>query len=186
MSFASNPHGPLILISGRPHSGKSYLVAELLQQLRPLGWRIAGILAEGHWQNDRRSGFTLVDLSDGRRTPLAARIVGDDSQNPPYVFHASGIAAGYRALATERCARADLLVVDEVGCLELQGGGWADRLAPLLARPEAVHIWVVQSAWLPAVCRTWRLSPLRIITAIQDGALDQLREILQSIGTKRL
>lgn len=175
----------MILITGPPHSGKSSLIAELLQRLRPLGWRTAGILAEGHWSDGRRSGFTLVDLSDGRRTPLSERIVDSGPGDFPYAFAPEGIAAGRRALTGKRCAGADLLGVDEVGSLELQGEGWADLLVPLLALPGPVQIWVVQSAWLPAVCRKWQLSPLRIIAATESGALADLLKMLQGMGTPR-
>ncbi|MEZ4598726.1 MAG: nucleoside-triphosphatase [Syntrophotaleaceae bacterium] len=173
-------HGPLILISGPPHIGKSSLVAELVRQLRALGWRIAGILAEGHWQNDRRSAFTLIDLSDGKRTPLAVRTDPAGSGGFPYAFYPEGLAAGRLALSLSHCAGADILVVDEVGSLEIQGKGWADHLRPLLELP-VIHLWVVQSARVAGVCRRWGISPLHVICADETDATARLLKILQNL-----
>jgi nucleoside-triphosphatase len=183
VSVPSTPHGPLILVTGPPHSGKSSMLANLLQQMRALGWRMAGILAEGHWQNGRRSGFTLIDLQSGRRTPLARRITVDDPRTFPYVFFPMGIAAGRRALSPTRCLEADLMVVDEVGSLEIRGGGWADRLPPLLQQTDTIHLWIVQSKRVAAVCDQWQLTPHRIIDATAPDARLHLHETLLAIGS---
>lgn len=150
-----------------------------LRQVRVLGWQVAGVLAEGHWEKGRRSGFSLVDLGDGRRTRLADRAKHAGTAGLPYIFHAEGVAAGRRALALSRCAGADLVVVDEVGALELGGRGWAECLAPLLTQVDAWHLWVVQSARLEAVCRHWHLSPVLVVDASRAGGVDRMVAAIQ-------
>lgn len=172
-------HGPLIVVSGPAHCGKSSLVKVFLRHVCAQGWRVAGIFAEGHWENNRRSGFTLVDLGDGRRTPLARRAEDGTATGLPYVFIPEGLAAGRRALTLPRCAGADLVVVDEVGALELGGRGWAERLAPLLTQVDAWHLWVVQSACLEAVCRHWHLSPVLVVDASRPDAADRMIAFIQ-------
>jgi nucleoside-triphosphatase THEP1 len=80
-----------------------------------------------------------------------------------------------------RCAGADLLVIDEVGSLELRGAGWADVLPPLLDRCRLPQLWVVQSAWLEAVCKKWQLHPIRVIDASTPHALDDLTASAQKL-----
>jgi nucleoside-triphosphatase THEP1 len=167
-------HGPLIIVSGPAHCGKTTLVTLLVSHLRDQGRQLAGILAEGQWRDQRRSGFTLVDLADGRRTLLAERIADCGPHAFPYAFHAEGLAAGYLALGPRRCAGADLVVVDEVGSLELRGAGWARNLGLLLRQCRSLQLWVVQAARVEAVCRKWQLSPVRVIDASQPQALDNL------------
>ncbi|ABA87420.1 hypothetical protein Pcar_0159 [Syntrophotalea carbinolica DSM 2380] len=181
MIVTHQTHAPLVIVSGEAHCGKTTLVADLLQYLRRQGRQLAGILAEGHWCNGRRSGFTLIDLSDCRRTPLADRIVEPGPNRFPYVFRPEGLAAGRRALCLSRCASADLLVVDEVGSLEVHGGGWAELLGPLLNQPRLLQLWVVQSAWLEAVCRSWQLTPTRIIDASAADALIDLTTTVERL-----
>ena len=169
------------MISGPAHSGKTSLVASLLQPLCLNGWHVSGILAEGHWRAGRRSGFTLIDLGTGRRTPLADRVDTAHSGAFPYVFDPQGLAAGRHALAAACCAHVDLVVVDEVGRLEIGGQGWSDLLAPLLCGAPRMHLWVVQSAWMEAVCRKWRLSPAHIVDASDRGARPHLLTLFEKI-----
>jgi nucleoside-triphosphatase len=174
MTTAEQNHGPLIIVSGPAHCGKTSLVAALLPRLAQQGRRVAGILAEGHWRDNRRSGFTLIDLCSGRRTPLAGLMVDAGPQDFPYELNPKGLTAGRRALSSEDCFDADLVVVDEIGSLEVNGGGWAECLPVLLKRSGLAHLWVVQSRWLESVCAKWGLSPCAIIDAADSRALDRL------------
>lgn len=178
MSLPIPPHGPLIIVSGAAHCGKTSLVKHLVQRLRRQGRRLAGILAEGHWCGGQRSGFTLINLSDGRRTPLANLINDCRPQDFPYAFRPEGLAAGREALALPRCATAELLVIDEIGSLEIHGGGWAELLVPLLNQSCLLQLWVVQSRWLETVCHHWQLTPTRIIDA---SAVNSLVDLMTTV-----
>ncbi len=174
-------HAPLIIVSGPAHSGKTTLVNHLVRYLRRQGLQLVGILAEGHWCGERRSGFTLIDLSNGRRTPLADLVDNCGPNEIPYAFRAEGLAAGRQALALPRCAGADLLVVDEVGSLEVHGGGWSELLDPLLTQSRLLQLWVVQSRRLVAVCHHWQLTPIRIIDASAPDALVNLITTVEQV-----
>lgn len=179
-------HAPLFIISGAPHSGKTSLLMALLQRMTARGWRGAGIVTEGHWQNGQRSGFTLIDLRDGRRTPLAVRQSRAEGEAVvPYRFFAEGMAAGKRALAHVGPAAADVAVVDEVGQLELRGQGWAGCLDGLLALPVRAHLWVVKSSCVTAVCLRWRLRPCQVVEAGDPGAVDRLAVALTALAPEK-
>jgi nucleoside-triphosphatase len=181
MTTGEQNHGPLIIVSGSAHCGKTSLVAALLPRLVQQGWRVAGMLAEGHWRDDRRSGFTLIDLRNGQRTPLARLVVDAGPQDFPYEFNPDGLIAGRRALSLENCFDADLVVVDEIGSLEVNGGGWAGCLPALLRRSGPMHLWVVQSRWLESVCAKWGLLPDAIIDAADPDARHRLAAMMDDL-----
>jgi hypothetical protein len=88
---------------------------------------------------------------------------------------------GRRALTSEDCFDADLVVVDEAGSLEINGGGWAECLPALLRRSGAAHLWVVQSRWFESVCTKWGLSPDAIVDAADGDALDRLTAMMEGL-----
>jgi len=107
---------PVIILSGPGQSGKTTLLSALVCLLREEGVKVAGILAEGLWENGVRSGFNLIDLFDDSSVSLSRRIPDNDLCNGiPFEFYEAGLAAGMRALSLERCAGADVVIVDEVG-----------------------------------------------------------------------
>jgi len=174
-------HAPLFIITGASHSGKTSLLFALLERLAGRGWHAAGIVTEGHWQDGERSGFTLIDLQSGRRTPLAVRRPRDETGAVvPYRFYPEGLAAGKQALAHIHPATDGLAVVDEVGQLELRGQGWAQCLDRLLNLPVRAHLWVVKSSCVTAICRRWHLQPRQVVTA--GNVQEEDRLIVSLVG----
>jgi nucleoside-triphosphatase THEP1 len=169
----------VIIITGETRSGKTTLAEALVNWMSGRGLKTAGILARGHWRNDQRSGFDLVDLGDGRVTPLATR-------NPKpakdavtgFSFSPQGLSAGKEALSLECCRDADWIVVDEIGRLELAGSGWEPQLAPLLAGTAAGHIWVVRESLVDPVCRLWNITPAAIVSTGNPEALSLLKSFV--------
>ncbi|HNW43793.1 MAG TPA: nucleoside-triphosphatase [Elusimicrobiales bacterium] len=121
----------LFLITGVQGSGKSQLVAGLAEGLRRAGKKPGGICAEGFWENGARAGFDLINLASGARAPLCRRGKGGKVRAGAFRFYEEGLAAGAQALSTAGLAGADAVFVDEVGFLELEGGGWAGPLKEL-------------------------------------------------------
>ena len=169
-----------IIITGGRQSGKSTLAARLVQFLNSRGVTLSGILALGLWQDDQRQGFDLVDLKTGVKCPLARRQTDSgDNTITPFQFFDKGIAAGARALNEERCRDTSVIIVDEVGKLELQGEGWARFLDPLLSIRSAVHIWIVRENLVEKVRRKWNLQQVKIIHVEEDDSFEKLKIVLK-------
>ncbi len=157
---------PVFVITGGHGSGKSELVAELARLLREDGRKPGGICAAGLWENCTRSGFDLVDLASGKRVPLCRRgVAGTGVTTGEFGFFPDGLAAGALALSAESAAAADLIFVDEVGFLELEGGGWAPALERLLRGPRRPLVLVVRDYLLDKVLARWALAPAAVFQA---------------------
>lgn len=131
-------------LTGPRQSGKTGLVLELAENAVKRGLRVAGFASPGLWEHGQRSGFDLLEFDTGEKYPLSRRVKG--LRPIPYMFDAESLAKGSRALSIPRCRAADLVIVDEVGPIELRGGGWAHCLESLLALDGPVHLWVVRTS----------------------------------------
>jgi nucleoside-triphosphatase THEP1 len=167
-----------VIITGGVQSGKSTLAAGLVSFLKDRGVPIAGILATGLWKENQRHGFDLTDLKTGVTTPLARRVGHqENSAITPFEFFDKGMAAGQRALDAEGCAHARMIMVDEVGKLELMDRGWAPFLKALVLIPGAVHVWVVRDNLVEAVCHRWHLDRVDIVHVSDTAALERLKRL---------
>jgi len=149
----------VFLITGGHGSGKSELVAELARLLRAAGKKPGGICAAGLWENGVRSGFDLVNLADGARQPLCRREPGGTVRAGEFRFYDDGLAAGRAALSAGALAGADAVFIDEVGFLELEGGGWAPQLSEVLGAGGPPAVLAVRDYLLEKVMARWRLRP---------------------------
>lgn len=144
----------LALVTGDVGVGKTTVVGRVVELARTRGYTCAGIWSPARLVDGQKTGIEAVDLGSGERR-LLARIAGTGSgpRMGRYVFDPTVMAWANDALARAVAARPDLLVVDEIGPLELErGGGLAPVLAPLAGGRVPCALIVV---------RTWLLEALR-------------------------
>jgi len=167
-----------IVITGPVQSGKSSLAWNLIKKLQQLSIPMAGFIAQGLWKNNQRCGFNLVDLKTKMITPLAKRNSPENSQpssgKVPYTFFKEGINAGYRALMPEVCKEAKIIMVDEMGRMEIQGQGWAPCIDPLMVLKHPIHIWIIREALVSPICQLWPFKKTDIIHVHNDLAVEKL------------
>jgi nucleoside-triphosphatase len=155
------PAPPRILLTGRPGCGKTTVIrraAELIGLERCVGFYTEEVREKG-----RRVGFDVVTL-DGRRGRLA-RVGARGPRVSRYgvdleSFEALGVETLERALL----AGARLLVVDEIGKMEL----FSQRFTALLDRllgpsAESAVLGTVLAGRHPAVERLRQLRGLRVM-----------------------
>jgi iron complex transport system ATP-binding protein len=167
-----------IIITGGIQSGKSTMAAELLAFLKEKKIAAAGILAPGLWRNNQRRGFDLIDLKNGKKYRLARRRTDlNETDLTPFEFFPEGMKAGTRALTRVNCRKASVIMVDEVGRLELSNSGWAGSLKSLLTLTDALHIWIVREKLVAEVCEKWRLQSVKTLNVEDKNSFTQLKNL---------
>jgi len=181
-SKSANDHGGplLIAIHGETGCGKSSLAArfvdEISAELRVVGWLQP---AQGERLDNRAGsayGWQRIAVA---ATPIAY-LLRDETRQPPY-READGSAQVIDAWLQSEIADPrpiDLLVVDEIGNIELAGGGHHERLQRLLACQPAAVLIVVNSGRLDKVSQLIGQRFDVAIDATQADAMQQLREVL--------
>jgi nucleoside-triphosphatase THEP1 len=165
----------MIIITGDVQSGKSTLAMELAIHLMQKKQKIAGIIAKGLWKDNVRSGFNLIDLSTNQQAPLARRKKDlKKGHVTPFDFFKAGMDFGANALEKKKCCNSNIILVDEVGKLELRGLGWACFLNPLLTIKSATPIWIVRENLVNDVCINWNLNNVQIVRVNEKNALERL------------
>ena len=144
----------LALISGAIGIGKTTVVGRIIELARARGRTCAGLWSPARVENGIKTGIETIDLHSGERR-LLARVAakGTGQRVGRWSFDPAVLAWANDVLARAIAARPDLLVVDEIGPLELQrGGGLAPVLLPLAAGDFPRTLLVV---------RVWMLDELR-------------------------
>jgi len=128
-------------------AGKTTLCRAIAAQARAAGWDVAGLLSPAAFEGRSKIGILAEDLRTGETRPLA-RVTPHpdfDLQIGNWYFNRASLAWGNRVF--EASLPCDLLIVDELGPLELlRGEGWlaaitalrqgSYRLGLVVIRPE--------------------------------------------------
>ncbi|NIN73278.1 MAG: AAA family ATPase [Gemmatimonadetes bacterium] len=169
---------PRILLTGRPGCGKTTVIKRAVELIGPD--RCAGFYTEEVREKGRRVGFDVVTL-DGRRGPLARAGARGPRVSRYGVdlasFEALGVATLERALEAGR----QVLVVDEIGKMELFSGRFTALLERLLGpSSDRAVLGTVLAGRHPEVDRLRRRREPRIIEVRprnRDGLPRELGEI---------
>jgi nucleoside-triphosphatase len=170
MDMSQNP--TLFLITGSRGAGKTTFCDQLARDAREAGWQVAGLISRPIFSGPRR---TAIDAEDQRTGDTRRLAVAAPEGEPPtpgtksWQFDPAALAWGNQVLAT--ATPCDLLVVDELGPLELERGtGWQAGLSAVDSRQYAIALVVIRAELLGEALLRWDEANLVEIDTPEDCA----------------
>lgn len=137
--------GLLWAVSGPRQAGKTAFCRSVALAARQAGWQVAGLLSPALFQQGVKTGILAEDLRTGESCCLASTLRQSPKDLPfgDWFFNPDALSWGNRVL--ESCLPCDLLIVDEVGPLELICQlGWLAALEVLPRRQFRLALVVIR------------------------------------------
>ncbi|MBP7464297.1 MAG: hypothetical protein KA793_08165 [Bacteroidales bacterium] len=161
----------IIIITGEIRHGKTTMLLELISLLKKENIPVGGIAAPDVFENNLRIGYDVINVATGERVVLS-RITGSSNmiQIGKYYLHREGVAFGQKALSVENNQTSQLIVIDEIGPMELDNQGWAHSIDNLLKHFEIPMIFVVRSSMVNQVIANWSIENPVIIDVEKQTA----------------
>lgn len=177
--------GKRLMMTGPIGVGKSTLLARLVETGTREGLRIGGIISLRIWDEGETMGYNMIDIDSGKTVPLA--LVGnrldefgvekdDVAYFPPelfggricrYHFLESAFVQGNLLLneLNRKKHDFDVIAVDEIGFLELNGMGFSNSVPLLRDLKEFPGLVVV-------VCRDFLATRVRELLPYQFDTIE--------------
>lgn len=159
----------VIVVTGAIGIGKTAVCEKVVKTVQSRGYACGGILT----YKARDKGLTILDIQTGKSKTLAST---DNIYHGPrtgrYFFNVEAIEFGIRAI--DRGAYSDILFVDELGYLELDGEGFVNSLELIKAGEVKNSVLVIRKQLLPAFLARLGDKPSIFETTI--GTRNQLPE----------
>ncbi len=173
LSFLKREHErrpTVFIITGAVQQGKTTFVTKLLELLKASGVKPGGFTAPGvHNVQGQRTGFQLYDVATGKLYPLCTTSPVEGAQRVgPYYFYESGFAQGRALLAPEALTNKDLVIIDELGPMELRNEGWHSSVAQLAQSGFSPQVWVVRRPLLSKILAKWYIGTVYIADVGKD------------------
>ncbi len=169
----------IYIISGNTRSGKTTFLKKVIAALKKQksDYRINGIIAHGFDRNNERYGFDIENIKTGEKQFLCSQKPLENAKKiGRFYFSEKGLRFGRNAL-TEDLKNCQLLVIDEIGYMELKGKGWFDAIEKAMEHQNLNMIWVVRKRILEDVLRLWQHSNIKVID-IEKHQPDKIAELL--------
>lgn len=171
----------VVIITGEVHNGKTTFTQKIVADLLRQNIRIAGFLSIGINENGIRTGFTLVDIGSSRQIELCS-----DKKNEKrlkfgrYYFNSDAISLGNEILNSNNLSDKQLIVIDEVGHLELNGQGWSNAIENITRSNTTPQLWIVRKSLVQKCTRRWNIGNAYIFD-ITENSIQQVENKLTEI-----
>ncbi|MEE4255951.1 MAG: nucleoside-triphosphatase [Bacteroidales bacterium] len=162
-------YSPVIIITGNVGQGKTSFLLELIELLKSGQLHLAGFIARGIHENDDRIGYDLEDITSGKTCEFIRKErTANWFRHGKYYFNPEGIRFGTNILEKVDREKTDLLIIDEIGPVELKGKGWSDIITSLVKETGLMQLWVVRNHILKRVIRNWKIGDILILDVEKD------------------
>ncbi|MBC2696874.1 MAG: NTPase [ANME-2 cluster archaeon] len=159
-----------IAITGRPGVGKSTVIAKVVEKLDA---NVSGIQCGEIRSEEKRVGFKIQDLATGRAGILSHVECSGPAVGKYYVNLADLDGIGTNAV--KKAPNCDLLVIDEIGPMELKSQHFVSAVEHVLDSDRDMLVVLHYSSRHPLSCRI--REEFRII-AVNEQNRDGLAEII--------
>jgi len=155
-----------MLVIGKPGSGKTTWCQQYISRLRSCGLSVGGVISPEIREHGVRTGYTVLDVLTGEEVPFARKSgdspSGEEEIAGRYTFSRDGIQFARRAIEQAVGNKCDLVVIDEVGPVELSGGGLMPAVK-LALEAEASVLIIVRSILQKALLRYFSAYDFEVI-----------------------
>jgi nucleoside-triphosphatase THEP1 len=180
------PATRVVVATGAPGAGKTTAVAEAVERLQESGLRVSGFLQPGRFRDGDKIGFGVRDLASGEEAELARLVTRDEGDlGTKYRFENEGFELARAALGRVRAG--DLVVIDELGPLELQGKGHMPAVRRILrGSAPACLLVVVRRHLVPALLTTLGMDDVEVVdVTVENGTAALIAALPGSVDVEK-
>jgi nucleoside-triphosphatase THEP1 len=148
----------IFIISGLVGEGKTTYTKKLIDFFRRNGINVGGIISERVINNSQTIGYDLVNIETGEKEVFLRQ--KEESGNETigrFTICPKGLAMGNTVLNSMILQGNRIVIIDEVGLLELRNKGWSNCINYLVAKSENHILITVRDTYVNEVKNKWNL-----------------------------
>jgi nucleoside-triphosphatase THEP1 len=154
----------IFIMTGDRDEGKTGNLRFTVYSLQCKMLSVGGIYSPKVMDEGKILGYDVVDVMTGERFSFLRKTGEEEDQKiGSYYILADGLEKGLRAIDKAIEAGVEVIVIDEVGRLELQGKGWASALRKVLAIKDINVYLAVRKDFVEEVVQEFGIEDYEII-----------------------
>ena len=177
----SNLSSKIFIITGSVGEGKTTQIQKIVETLNNQNISTGGILSPRIIENGATTGYDILDIGTNERVAFLRKTGKEKSpQLGRYSILSEGLKKGHDVLKNSQNNH-QVVVIDEVGRLELNNGGWAENIRDLLSSSKSHLIISVRDRFLEEAIDKWSLQDYTVLDVSDNNPENASRIITKQI-----
>jgi nucleoside-triphosphatase THEP1 len=174
----------VFIISGSKNEGKTWLAKNLVEVFRENEIPFGGFLSEKVREGSQVIGYDLVDILTGNREILL-RESDETGMNMigRFAIFPQGLKKGIQLLSHAQLLGKRLVIIDEVGRLELNDKGWSESISSLMKTSNIHLLFIVRDTFIDEVISKWNIAQPHIFKVSQTDHQECGRSIIDEMNS---
>jgi len=178
----NNEAHKVFIITGSVREGKTTFVKNLIEFFRKNNISAGGIISERVMTDSRTTGYDVVNIETGEKTIFLRQNEESGSEKiGRFTISPEGLAVGRAVLHSLIMKGNSIVIIDEVGLLELQDKGWSESVHVLLQKRANHILLTVRNTFVNEVKIKFDISEAIIFNISETDYQDAGRLIMENI-----
>ena len=167
----------VLIISGNRQQGKTTFVKKIIENYANIG--ISGFYTEIEKEEKEIVRYFLVSVENKEKMLLCSNDTSTGKiQYGRFYFNEKAVEKGVDLLRKAAKEEKPLVVIDEVGPLEVGGKGWSQAIDEISKHPDIKMIWTVRKSLAEKAARRWDVGKVTIIDLREKEREEMVRGFL--------
>ncbi len=178
----NNETNKVFIITGSVREGKTTFVKNLIEFFRKNNISAGGIISERVMTDSRTTGYDVINIETGEKTIFLRQNEESGSEKiGRFTISPEGLAVGRAVLHSLIMKGNSIVIIDEVGLLELQDKGWSESVHELLQKRANNILLTVRNTFVNEVKIKFDISEAIIFNISETDYQDAGRIIMENI-----
>lgn len=170
----------VIIVTGKREEGKTTFLKQLSGELKKANWLLSGFISPRIKNGSVTTGYILEDVKTGKRTEFLS--LNEETNVEPgtigkFRMNNTGLSFGKHLLSDDELQHTGIVIIDEIGRLELAGEGWNDDVLRLINKPDLFLIVAVRDKFVSGVIQQYNLKNVQVLNVNLYTPTDLLKMI---------
>lgn len=172
----------VFILTGSLGQGKTTCVQKIIEIFKEEKISVGGIYSPRMMENNKTVGYDIVDICSNKRE-VFLRLTDDEDLNKigKYSIFPQGLHLGSNALKVSNNINNKIIVIDEVGYLELGNQGWGSNIQDLIKASKNHLLLVVRDSLTYKVIQKWNFRPCFVYNIAENDCFIISEMIIEQI-----
>ncbi len=173
----------IVIITGKMDIGKTTFIKKVIENLKSKNIKVGGIYTQKVKENNERIGYDLVAVQTNK-SEIFLRIEGNENLEKIGIFSVfpKALALGIESLKLENNKENQLVIIDEIGKLELENKAWAKSLDELIQFNKNHLLLVVREDITEKIIKKWSLQNYFVFNLNENQSQNAEKTIMETFN----